>query len=276
MYQCPLCHLPLTLQQSQALTPQPKSYTCANRHQFDCAKEGYVNLLPVQHKKSKDPGDNVEMMQARRQFLEAGHYQQLATAMLSMLAKQLPQTATILDIGCGEGWYTQQLTKLSSAVYGLDISKAAIRYAAKKYPHVHCCVASSYQLPFADASFDAILRIYAPSSAAEMQRILKPNGWLCTVTPAPQHLVELKAKVYRDVRLHSDEIAAEQGFSHRERQRLQWQWQAPDAATLTLLMDMIPLSYRLTPAMREILCQELPVLSLDFYLDLYQSETPSA
>lgn len=271
MYQCPLCHLPLTFQQS----PQSKNYTCTNRHQFDCAKEGYVNLLPVQHKKSKDPGDNLEMMQARRQFLEASHYQPLASKLLSILAENIPQSAAILDIGCGEGWYTQQLLQLATTVYGLDISKAAIRYAAKKYPHVHCCVASSYQLPFADGSFDAILRIYAPSSAVEMARILRPNGWLCTVTPAPQHLVELKAKVYNEVRLHSDEITVEDGFSHVARHRLQWQWQAPDAATLTLLMDMIPLSYRLTPTMREQLCQELPLLSLDFYLDLYQSKTPS-
>ncbi len=275
MYQCPLCHLPLALQQHQSTNPQPKSYTCVNRHQFDIAKEGYVNLLPVHHKKSRDPGDNLEMMQARRQFLEAGHYRPLATQLLALLAERLPNNAAILDIGCGEGWYTHQLCQLASAVYGLDISKTAIRYAAKKYPKLHCCVASSYQLPFATASFDAVLRIYAPSSAAEMVRILKPNGWLCTVTPAPQHLIQLKAKVYSEVRLHSDEIAIEDGFNHMHRQRLQWQWQAPDATTLTLLMDMIPLSYRLTPAMREQLCAELPTLSLDFYIDLYQPLTPS-
>lgn len=276
MYQCPLCHLPLTLQQSQTSSPQQKSYTCAQRHQFDCAKEGYVNLLPVQHKKSREPGDNVEMMQARRQFLEAGHYQPLATKLLQMLAPTLPANATLLDIGCGEGWYTQQLRQVASTVFGLDISKAAIRYAAKKYPELQCCVASSYQLPFADDSVDAILRIYAPSAAAEMVRILKTGGVLCTVTPAPLHLVELKAQVYSDVRFHSDEVACEDGFTHITRERLQWQWQAPDAQTLTLLMDMIPLSYRLTPVMRERLCQQLPALSLDFYLDLYQRITPSA
>ena len=276
MYQCPLCHLPLALQQHQSTNPQPKSYTCANRHQFDIAKEGYVNLLPVHHKKSRDPGDNIEMMQARRQFLEAGHYQPLATKLLAMLAQKLQGNAAILDIGCGEGWYTQQLSQLASAVYGLDISKTAIRYAAKKYPALHCCVASSYQLPFATASFEAILRIYAPSSAEEMVRVLKPGGWLCTVTPAPQHLVELKAKVYSEVRLHSDDIAQEHGFNHIQRERLQWQWQAPDAATLTQLMDMIPLSYRLTAEMRAQLCEQLPTLSLDFYLDLYQRNTPSA
>lgn len=267
MYQCPLCQQPLVR--------QAHSYQCVNRHQFDCAKEGYVHLLPVQHKKSKDPGDNLLMMQARRQFLEQGFYQPLATQMLTMFASRLPATATILDIGCGEGWYTQQLQQIADTVYGLDISKAAIRYAAKKYQALHCCVASSYQLPFAAESVDAILRIYAPSSAPELLRILKNNGWLLTITPAPLHLVELKAKVYTEVRLHRDDITQETGFVHVERQRLQWPWQAPDAATLTLLMDMIPLSYRLTPAMRDHLCEELPQLTLDFYLDLYQKPTPS-
>ncbi len=275
MYQCPLCQLPLLFEPTSPATSHAASYRCSNRHQFDCAKEGYVNLLPVQHKKSREPGDNLEMMQARRHFLEAGHYQPLATSILQLLTQKLAKDAVIVDIGCGEGWYTQQLTRLSAHVYGLDISKVAVRYAAKKYPALQCCVASSYQLPYQDASIDAILRIYAPSLASELVRVLKAEGLLLTVTPAPLHLYELKEKVYTDVRLHSDEVNTEAGLQHCHRQRLQWQWQAPDAETLTLLMDMIPLSYRLTPAMRAELCQQLPPLTLDFYLDIYQKTTPS-
>lgn len=275
MYQCPLCQLPLVFEPNTAATSHAASYRCSNRHQFDCAKEGYVNLLPVQHKKSREPGDNLAMMQARRQFLEAGHYQPLASNILQLFSEKLAKDAVILDIGCGEGWYTQQLSHLSANVYGLDISKVAVRYAAKKYPSLQCCVASSYQLPYQDASVDAVLRIYAPSLSAELARVLKVDGLLLTVTPAPHHLYELKAKVYSEVRLHSDAVIEESGLQHCHRQRLQWQWQAPDAATLTLLMDMIPLSYRLTSQMRTELCQKLPTLTLDFYLDLYQKTTPS-
>ncbi len=57
---CPLCHSSLNLTE--------RSWCCENRHQFDQAKEGYVNLLPVQHKGSREPGDSAEMMQARRDF----------------------------------------------------------------------------------------------------------------------------------------------------------------------------------------------------------------
>ena len=76
-FSCPLCHQPLSREKN--------SYICPQRHQFDMAKEGYVNLLPVQHKRSRDPGDSAEMMQARRAFLDAGHYQPLRDAIVAQL-----------------------------------------------------------------------------------------------------------------------------------------------------------------------------------------------
>lgn len=95
-FTCPLCHQPLTQINNSVICPQ--------RHQFDVAKEGYINLLPVQHKRSRDPGDSAEMMQARRAFLDAGHYQPLRDAVINLLRERLEQSATaILDIGCGEG-----------------------------------------------------------------------------------------------------------------------------------------------------------------------------
>ena len=98
-FSCPLCHQPLLREKN--------SYICPQRHQFDMAKEGYVNLLPVQHKRSRDPGDSAEMMQARRAFLDAGHYQPLRDAIVAQLREWLDEKATaVLDIGCGEGYYT--------------------------------------------------------------------------------------------------------------------------------------------------------------------------
>src|SRR5690606_4067516 len=94
MYLCPLCQQPLHL--------SAKQYQCANRHSFDIAREGYVNLLPVQHKNSKDPGDNKDMMQARRDFLHAGWYAPLAQAVSDTVTKLAPDT--LLDLGCGEGY----------------------------------------------------------------------------------------------------------------------------------------------------------------------------
>jgi len=279
MYRCPLCQL--------TLVPTSSGYQCANRHQFDRAKEGYVNLLPVQQKKSLDPGDSAEMIQARRNFLEAGFYQPLSDAVNQMLAEVLQHTdrPTLLDIGCGEGYYSnrlhnfiqnQQLTDTSTAnqtpevkLFGIDISKAAIKAAAKKYRQLQFAVASSYHLPFADQNFTALLRIYAPSQSSELARVCKANGWLCTVTPAPQHLIELKQKIYQEPRLHSAEISEEAGFSHQRRQQLSWNWQPASATQLEQLLQMIPLGYRLTAEVRQQLMAELPSITLDFYLDLY-------
>lgn len=98
-FSCPLCHAPLTRAE--------KTFICPQGHQFDRAKEGYVNLLPVQHKRSRDPGDSAEMMQARRAFLDAGHYQPLRDAVVALLRQYLTEGASaMLDIGCGEGYYT--------------------------------------------------------------------------------------------------------------------------------------------------------------------------
>jgi len=281
MYRCPLCQL--------ALLPTASGYQCANRHQFDRAKEGYVNLLPVQQKKSLDPGDSAEMIQARRNFLEAGFYQPLSDAVNEMLASVLQQQTApkILDIGCGEGYYSNRLQRFIQqqhgaavhstnppvvTLYGIDISKAAIKAAAKKYRQLQFAVASSYHLPFADQSFAALLRIYAPSQSSELARVCEACGWLCTVTPAPQHLIELKQKIYQEPRLHSAEIAEEAGFSHQQRQQLSWNWQPHSATQLEQLLQMIPLGYRLTAEVRQQLMAELPAITLDFYLDLYQRQ----
>lgn len=153
-FSCPLCHQPLSREKN--------SYICPQRHQFDMAKEGYVNLLPVQHKRSRDPGDSAEMMQARRAFLDAGHYQPLRDAIVAQLRERLDDKATaVLDIGCGEGYYTHAFADALPEIttFGLDVSKVAIKAAAKRYPQVTFCVASSHRLPFSDTSMDAIIRM---------------------------------------------------------------------------------------------------------------------
>ncbi|MEO3879159.1 23S rRNA (guanine(745)-N(1))-methyltransferase [Rheinheimera fenheensis] len=262
MYLCPLCQQPLTL--------NAKQYQCQNRHSFDVAREGYVNLLPVQQKNSKDPGDNKEMMQARRQFLHAGWYAPLAQAVATTLAEVAPQR--LLDLGCGEGYYTgiikQQLA--NTAVWGVDISKSAIKFAAKAQPNIAFSVASAYQLPFAANSFDAIVRIYAPSKAEELQRVLSPGGHLLTVTPGPAHLVQIKQAVYEQVRLHDDAIASLEGFAHLKRQRLTFELNFSRSEDVLALVQMVPLAWKFTAAQKQQFADGLPAISVDFLLDLYQ------
>lgn len=247
-YQCPLCHSPLSL--------QANSWRCENNHQFDQAKEGYVNLMPVHHKSSKNPGDNKEMMQARRLFLNTDHYQPLREKVVEQLDQYLPADSQhLLDIGCGEGYYTSKFVQLKQAhpalcIHGLDISKVAVRYAAKRYSECQFCVASSHRLPFSDGMLDGVVRIYAPCKDEELYRAIKAGGILVTVTPAARHLYQLKALIYDDVRLH--EMTAEniEGFELVADQQLHYDMSL-SGEEATALMQMTPFAWKTSEAVWE-------------------------
>jgi 23S rRNA (guanine745-N1)-methyltransferase len=265
-YLCPLCHTALRLNE--------RSYQCENNHQFDCAKEGYVNLMPVQHKRSKDPGDNKEMMQARRRFLDQGHYQPMRAAVGQLLVQYQPQR--LLDIGCGEGYYTQDFFQTLATdsnlpeVFGLDISKIAIRYAAKRYPDCHFCVASSHRLPFADQFLDAIVRIYAPCKAEEMVRVLGKDGVVITVTPAGRHLYQLKELIYQDVMLHDESAEQLTGFELVKQQKLSYPMTL-DGPTALDLLQMTPFAWKASAEVKQNLhSQSSFACEADFMLSVYK------
>lgn len=269
MYRCPVCSLPLF--------ENSAGFACAHRHQFDRAKEGYVNLLPVQQKNSKVPGDSAQMMQSRRLFLNAGHYQALSERLNASFAELAPRT--LLDLGCGEGYYSHRLAQHLSTegggveLYGVDIAKTAVRYAAKSYPNNRYCVASAWHLPFLDESFDAVLKLCAPCEPSELARVCKPQAHVLTVNAAPMHLVELKQQVYQEVRLHSEDITQLEGFTHLKRQRLHYQLHKIPEAELLALLDMTPLSWKFKPGQKEQFAKSKPSITLDFYIDLYQKST---
>ena len=273
-YLCPICAQPLAPLVQDATTPA-RSLACAQRHQFDIAKEGYVNLLPVQNKKSKNPGDNKEMMQARRQFLDQGFYQPLSDLVNSIAAQVLAQhtAPNILDLGCGEGYYTQRLTatlaQQAPQVAGLDISKSAIRYAAKRYKDISFCVASAYSTPFASASQDLITRIYAPSQQDELLRLLKPGGHLLTVTPAADHLFELKQQIYQTPEQHDMAIEEVAGLNVVKQERLTTTITLENPADSKNLLEMTPLAWKMTEEKKAQLYSTALTLTLDFNVTLY-------
>lgn len=269
-YQCPLCH--------QSLQLDNQTWRCANNHQFDRAKEGYVNLMPVQHKKSKNPGDNQMMMQARRQFLDAGYYQPLRDAIAVLFDKQLSEHQTglsVLDIGCGEGYYTGFLAESLYArhklsIYGLDIAKGAVRSAAKRYPAAHFCVASSYRLPFDDQSIHAVLRIYAPCEASELKRVIGADGIIITVTPAPAHLFQLKELIYQTPQLHAEIAEKIDGFSLIEEQRLSYPMVLSGQQAVNLL-QMTPFAWKANEKLIAELSEvEAFHCDTDFFIRIYK------
>ncbi len=191
MLTCPICTTPLT-----AL---PTGAQCANGHQFDRARQGYLNLLLVQHKRSRDPGDNQIMVEARRRFLEAGHYAPVA-AHITELAAGL-QPATWLDIGCGEGYYTATLANSLPGTQGfaLDISREAVKRACRRHRAVEWLVASMARVPLPDRSCEMLLSVFSPLDWNEARRLLTPGGRLLRVGPTNAHLLELRERLYESV-----------------------------------------------------------------------------
>jgi 23S rRNA (guanine745-N1)-methyltransferase len=175
---------------------------CARAHTFDLARAGYVYLL-----RKKVSGDTREMLAARRALLARGYYQPLATAInntvtayLTQLSSPSADPVTILDAGCGEGYYLAQLQghlharQLTTASVGLDSSKEAVRLAVRASTDTFGVVASlNEQLPFRDSSFQILLNIFAPRHPAEFARVCVPGGLLLVVIPLPDHLQELRA-----------------------------------------------------------------------------------
>src|SRR3546814_2201347 len=125
------------------------------------------------------------MVQARRDFLPAGHYQPLRDAVLQLLSPLNSQS--LLDIGCGEGWYTGAFPQIANEVIGLDIARPAIRLAAKRYPDITWLVGSGALLPLADSSIDIVSNMFTQLNVAEMQRVLKADGHVLVVPPAADH-----------------------------------------------------------------------------------------
>ncbi|WP_158784871.1 23S rRNA (guanine(745)-N(1))-methyltransferase [Pantoea sp. BAV 3049] len=267
-YLCPLCHQPLL--------PEASVWRCENRHQFDRAKEGYVNLLPVQHKRSRQPGDSADMMQARREFLDAGHYQALQQKVCELFERVLPQSpVSLLDIGCGEGYYTHEVANRLQArgealIYGLDVSKVAVRSGAKRYHNVEFCVASSHRLPFAGAQFDAVLRIYAPCKAEELARVVRDNGYVLTVTPGPRHLIQFKELIYQEVKLHDETPERMDGFELVEQHSLNYPLRLNSEESAALL-QMTPFAWRARPEVWGVLATTSEfACETDFTLRLWQ------
>ncbi|MFS1523032.1 putative RNA methyltransferase [Microbulbifer sp. 2304DJ12-6] len=195
IWQCPLCAKPLI--------PDHKRWHCSNRHSFDCAREGYVNLLPVYRKRCKEPGDSAQMLRARRRFLKAGHYRPLVEAITALLPYK--PGGNLLDIGCGEGYYLRQLESAGwhgHALAGVDIAKFGVRMAAKSDSGAQFVVASNVNLPVASDSVDHLLRIFAPAPDSEMLRVIKTGGYLLDVSPGPDHLWTLKGRLYKEPRKH--------------------------------------------------------------------------
>lgn len=280
LFICPLCQSPMQ--------PAPDTWRCdgslnpkQTSHPFDVARQGYVNLLPVQQKKSKAPGDSQASIEARKRFLNAGHYEKLQTLITQQMQQLLASVAeehdsvSWLDVGCGEGYYTQAMTQLDTidTLIAADISKPALVELAKvskaagslwyqqdkktsvKTTAIYPLVTSAAHLPLRAHSMNGISSIFSPILPTAFADVLTDKGYLIIAKPDAGHLASMRKALFDDVREHdSDKFLQELSSdftlidTHRVSANI-----SLSASDLADLMTMTPYAYRAKSEKRQAL-----------------------
>lgn len=269
---CPVC--------KALLIQQDKHLCCENNHSFDAAKQGYWNLLLAHKKRSKDPGDNPAMVQARRHFLELGFYEPLSDQVnqLAITAFDSIDNPSILDMGCGEGYYTTRLqdalntTQKTASIAALDISKHAIKAACNRTKAITWLVASGADTPLPPESLDLQLVLFSRLMPEAFAKPMKPGSTLILAWPGEQHLIELRQLIYQEIKTsHFDPISTlSEQFDLSHKQQVTYPFQLESNKEITALLAMTPHSQRLPPEAKDKICQlnTLP-LTLDVNLGVF-------
>ncbi|SHH52733.1 methyltransferase domain-containing protein [Clostridium grantii] len=273
---CPVCNL--------SLKKHEKQYICLNNHSYDIANKGQINLLLANQKRTKDPGDSKEMMEARRDFLNKGYYHIFSEALNEVIISNINgDKINILDAGCGEGYFLSNIkeyiySKENNYIqnkevdfFGVDISKTAITYAAKRDKKINFIVGSNFNLPIMSNTIDIIIRNFAPSDESELKRVLKDNGKLVVVTPGIQHLYGLKEILYVKARKHEEKEISFQGFKLVQHKEVKYSIQVEGKEDVKNLISMTPYYWTFDNTMKE-KADETSKLSteLDFNISVYE------
>ncbi len=229
---CPICGAPLAKRE--------RALVCPGHHSFDIARQGYVNLLPVQQKHSQDPGDTREQVLSRRAFLDTGTYAPILEALIEA-AREYGASGELLDVGCGEGYYCAGLSQaLGLPLTGVDISKEAVRAAAARYKGPNWLCATAAHLPVGDEGVGLLTSLFALTLPEEFLRVLRPGGLYIQVVAAEDHLLGLKRIIY-DRLTHKEKHTTQElpGLTRLHSQHI--------AFDFTLTREQIPWLFAMTP-----------------------------
>lgn len=237
---CPLC--------GQKLSREEKQYLCPGGHSFDIARQGYVNLLTVQQKHSRSPGDTREQVLSRRAFLESGFYLPISEE-LNRAALDYGAQGPILDVGCGEGYYSVRLAQAMGAeLMGLDISKEAVRCAAGTYKGPTWLCATAAHIPVEENALGTLTSLFALTLPEEFHRVLRRDGLFFQVLAAEDHLLGLKSIVYEKL-THKEKntVPALPGFRLLESRPIRFSFQL-EGNQIQSLFAMTPHLFRIDKA----------------------------
>ena len=235
---CPVC--------GEILRRDARQDCCENRHSFDIARQGHVNLLVVQQKHSLNPGDTREQVLSRRAFLEEGFYEPIANALCDT-AKELGARGPILDVGCGEGYYYTRLAeRLHAELTGLDISKEAVRCAAAKYKGHQWVCGTAAHLPVKNESVATLTSLFALTLPEEFGRVLAKDGLYFQVLAAQDHLLGLKSIIYPELKLkEKDSVPELSGFERIKTVPVRFTFTV-EGQQVQNLLSMTPHVYRIS------------------------------
>ncbi|GAC14220.1 putative RNA methyltransferase [Aliiglaciecola lipolytica] len=274
MWCCPACGLQLQFENG--------TWRCESNHTFDQAKEGYVNLQLAQERNSKAPGDNKEMIVARRAFLEKGFYDPLVERLAQLIKSHCnTDNVSLFDAGCGEGYYLEQIrskldnTLLNCRAAGCDISKVAIQKAAKAHKKCHFAVASTFKIPVQSSSLDTVIQVFAPSSEQEIARILKPGGLWLLVNPGPAHLQQLKQSIYNESKQHSLTQLESTNFSLHVRESVGFDMAFKDSEERLNLLKMTPFYWHASEQSKNQFLQSSSVCQTEFDIQVLRKNHDS-
>ncbi len=237
-FTCPIC--------KKRFEKHANSLICENKHCFDLSKRGYVNLLRPSKSGSIRHGDDKLMVESRKNFLNAGFYTPLCEAITDIVRKHKKEDLTVLDAGCGEGYYTAEIKKAaeSDRVYGIDVSRDAIHAASLRDRSLRLAVASIFDLPVENDSIDLMLNLFAPYDGEEFARVLKKDALLIRAFPAERHLWELKCAVYDTPYENEIDTLALSGFEMIDKTRIAFPLALSDNVQIDALFKMTPYYYK--------------------------------
>lgn len=239
---CPVCKRPLLR--------EDRTLKCENRHSYDLSKQGVVNLLMSQRSAAKRHGDDKLMVRARKAFLDGGFYTPLLKKVEETAIKYAPDCVTLLDVGCGECWYTAHVFAAlktggkTVTAGGVDISKEALAAGAKRCGELGLAVASAAGLPVRDGSCDMLLNLFAPFHQGEFSRVLRDGGIMIRAAVLEKHLWELKQAVYDHPYENQPESTALDGFQLLSYEEVKGQIHLANSAQIDALFKMTPYYYK--------------------------------
>ncbi len=242
------------------------------KHRFDIAREGYVNLA-VGHAPG---GDSKQAIAARTSFLQKGYYAPAASALEQAVQDCLPQGATLIDAGCGQGYYTNRLAVQGYRMLGVDLSKFGCARAAKDtgmqgLDNAAYAVSSVYTMPVRDACTDGVINVFAPCAEQEYSRVLKDGGYLFLLGAGPRHLMGLKRAMYETTYQNAERADLPVDLSFVETRNVHFVITVEGQDDIAALFSMTPYYWRTSEADKQKLMQlEKLTTEVDMLLYIYR------